>query len=304
MAEINANIVVEPINLAVVQDTTNLGVTVDSTSLNLYTTVAVAAGGVGEIQYNNNGQIAGIPITTFDGNNLTLGDVSNVKLNGGNNTFFLQTDGTGNLTWAAGTVTANTGNGIASGANTQIQMTDGTGNFTSGPGFTFNNVSNLLSVPGNVYIAGSIPEANIALANVDTLTVNNTFNLGTGTERISLSNVANGNINFDVLDNSIIFQTVDSTGNINLNIRGNSTTTFANTLSSGNSMTISYITKNSAVAYAISSITIDGNVETLLWSGDTGNGFPGTINGRDLNTINIFNDSGNYTILATRIGFV
>ena len=109
MAEINANIVVEPINLSVVQDATNLGVTVEPTSLNLYTTVALAGGSPTELLYNNNGQISGVPITTFDGDNITLGDVSNVKIGGGTNTYFLQTDGAGTIGWAPGTVSANTG---------------------------------------------------------------------------------------------------------------------------------------------------------------------------------------------------
>ena len=260
MAEINANIVVEPFNIGVTQETTNLGVTVDSTSLNLYTTVAVAAGAVGEIQYNDNGRIAGVPITTFDGNNLTLGDVSNVKLNGGNNTFFLQTDGTGNLTWAAGTVTANTGNGIATGANTQIQMTDGTGNFTSGAGFTFDNSSNLLSVPGNVYVADSV-------AIVGDISITGTTSIQQAKEKIVVEvSGANGTVNFDLLDSAIVLNTANAIDNFTLNFRGNSNVALDSVMSNNESMTCSFIHPNGNTPYYANVIQVDGNVVTPKWN--------------------------------------
>jgi len=43
---------------------------------------------------------------SFTGNNVSLGSVANLKIQGGSSNQFLQTDGTGNLTWA----TASTGN--------------------------------------------------------------------------------------------------------------------------------------------------------------------------------------------------
>ena len=55
-----------------------------------------------QLQYNNNGSFAGIPNVTYANGNLNLGTVANLKINGGQNGYFLQTDGAGNLTWAAG----------------------------------------------------------------------------------------------------------------------------------------------------------------------------------------------------------
>jgi len=156
MAELNANIVVEPITLTVTDTTQSLDVTVDSTNLNIYTSTGVSrpAGNVGELQYHAGGNIFGaIANSNVDaGGNLVFTNLSNVKINGGNNAYYLQTDGTGNLTWAAGATP--TGNGVPSGANTQIQLSDGSGGFDSGVGFTFDNVSNVLDVPGNVVSTG------------------------------------------------------------------------------------------------------------------------------------------------------
>jgi len=260
MAEINANIVVEPINLSVVEDTTNLGVTVEPTSLNLYTTVAVAAGAVGEIQYNDNGRIAGVPITTFDGNNLTLGDVSNVKIGGGTNTYFLQTDGAGTIGWAPGTVTANTGNGIANGAVNQIQMTDGTGNFISGPGFTFDNSSNVLNVPGNVYVADSV-------GIVGNISITGTTSIQQAKEKIVVEvSGANGTVNFDLLDSAIVLNIANATDNFTLNFRGNSNVALDSVMSNNESMTCSFIHPNGNTPYYANVIQVDGNVVTPKWN--------------------------------------
>ena len=72
-----------------------------------------------------------------------LGPVSGVTILGGNNGYFLQTDGTGNLTWAAGG--GGGGNGSPGGANTQVQFND-SGVFGGDPGFTYNKITNTLTV--------------------------------------------------------------------------------------------------------------------------------------------------------------
>ena len=63
---------------------------------------ASPAGTTTQLQYNNNGVFGGIPNASFNGNMLTLGDVSTLSIGGGLNGYFLQTDGIGGLTWAPG----------------------------------------------------------------------------------------------------------------------------------------------------------------------------------------------------------
>jgi hypothetical protein len=66
--------------------------------------VPVVSGGIPggsntQLQFNNNGVFGGVPNSSFDGNNLTLGSNANIKLTGGNVDDVLFTDGTGNLSW-------------------------------------------------------------------------------------------------------------------------------------------------------------------------------------------------------------
>lgn len=127
-----------------------------------------AAGSNTQLQFNNQGQFGGIPNVTWNGNILNLGSVANVSIGGGQNGFFLQTDGSGNLTWAAGG--GGGGNGSPGGANTQVQFNDA-GTFGGDAGFTYNKITNTLTVQnissgdsgddtvnitGNLYVTGNI----------------------------------------------------------------------------------------------------------------------------------------------------
>ena len=96
-----------------------------------------------QLQYNNNGSFAGVPNVTFSGGNLSLGNVANLKITGGLNGYFLQTDGAGNLTWAASG--GGGGNGSPGGSNSQIQFNNA-GAFGGDSGFTYDNITNTMEV--------------------------------------------------------------------------------------------------------------------------------------------------------------
>ena len=72
---------------------------------------------------------------------LTVANIANLHIPGGDNGYVIQTDGTGNLSWTAQT---GTGNGNPGGADTQVQFNDG-GLFAGAVGFTFDKTSNTLS---------------------------------------------------------------------------------------------------------------------------------------------------------------
>ena len=63
---------------------------------------AAPGGSNTQLQFNSAGVLGGIPDVTWDGSILNLGDISALNIGGGVNGYFLQTDGTGNLTWAEG----------------------------------------------------------------------------------------------------------------------------------------------------------------------------------------------------------
>lgn len=123
---------------------------------------STAAGGTTtQLQYNNNGYFAGIPTATYSNSILSLGDASAVSIGGGVDGYYLQTDGSGNLSWAAG---GGAGNGNPGGSNTQIQYNDA-GLFGGSTSFTFNkstNTVNLVNLTANGKVnLGSIANVSI-----------------------------------------------------------------------------------------------------------------------------------------------
>lgn len=102
-----------------------------------------------QIQFNNNGSFGGIPNATWNGNILSLGNVSALSIGGGSSGYFLRTNGNGVLTWAAGV-----SNSTPGGSNTQVQFNDD-GALVGNTGFTFNKDLGTLSVL-NANVTGNV----------------------------------------------------------------------------------------------------------------------------------------------------
>jgi len=156
MPQINANIVVEPIQLTVADTSSVLTTTVDNITLGVYTATGVTnpGGSDGQLQYKSGVSFSGLANSNVDANgNLVFTNISNVKIQGGTNGYFLQTDGTGNLTWAAGG--GGGGNGVPGGANTQVQYNDA-GNFAGAVGFTYDSVTNDVAIGNNLSVTNDI----------------------------------------------------------------------------------------------------------------------------------------------------
>lgn len=210
------------------------------------------------------------------GGNIFIGDSSNVHLTGGTNGYFLQTDGTGNLTWAAaGNIT---GNGTPGGANTQVQFNDG-GTFAGAAGFTFNKVSNVFTVQNAL--------------------VTNTTTIQQAQEKVIVNNTgSNGTVNFDLLNSAIVFDTSNASANWTLNFRGNGTTTLDSVMSSNQSMTCTYINYNGAAPYFVTNLQIDGSNATVYWYGNTPT--IGSSTSYDVYTFNIIKTAANtFTTFAS-----
>ena len=86
-------------------------INLDGSSSNvLYGNGVFAAGGGGggtpggsntQLQFNNAGSFGGISTVTWNGSNISLGNVANVKVTGGVNNEVIRTDGTGNLSFSS-----------------------------------------------------------------------------------------------------------------------------------------------------------------------------------------------------------
>lgn len=321
MPEITANIVVEPITLTVTQTSPGVNVAVDSTNLNLYTATAptIIGGNVGELQYRAVGNVLnGIANSNVDANgNLVFTNLSNVKIAGGTNGYYLQTDGSGNLTWAVG---GGSGNGVVGGANTQVQYND-EGLFGGDASFTFDDSTQLLTVANltvtdtftgaiaNATYANTAGSANTAntvtdnaqpnitsLGTLTSLLVQGSTTIQQGIEKVNaVGTGANGNLNYDLLDGAIYLNTANATGNFNLNFTGDTgVSTLDSVMSNNQSMTCVFVNKNGATPYTLGNTSIDGVSANTVWFSDTP---AGTGLGYDIYTFNIIKTAPNTFLL-------
>jgi hypothetical protein len=124
---------------------------------------------------------------------VTLGSVANVKITGGTNTYYLQTDGTGNLSWAAGTGSVS-GNGLPGGTLNQVQFNAGIATFGASSAFTFNSTSSTLSVTN--ITANGAGLTNIPAGNISGTVANATYatSAGTATTAATVTTNAQPNI--------------------------------------------------------------------------------------------------------------
>lgn len=179
-----------------------------------------AAGGSGngapggtnaQVQFNDNGLFGADTSFTFNSttNLLTienlsttgitnLNSVSNVKISGGTSGYFLQTDGFGNLNWAAGG--GGGGNGTPGGTNTQVQFNDN-GLFGADAELVYDKVTNTLST-GNLSVSTSIATTNGTFNG--NLAVNGVLTTNTSSTLRVLGNLnaaASGNVNLGPVGN-------------------------------------------------------------------------------------------------------
>jgi hypothetical protein len=339
MSDVNLDFTVSNNSIEFTVAPNDITITPSDIQLTFYNAAPLVAGGnVGELQYNAGGQLGGISSANYDAGNLTF-QLANTKITGGDNHYYLQTDGTGNLTWAVGTGNMQ-GNGTVAGANTQIQFNDGGANFGGNAGFTFERVSGNVNIPGNLIIVGSIfgnvananyaayagnvinaiqpnitslgtlvnltisgnttsanfigklanGNSNIRIAIDDnigfsvagnsnvTLITGNGINvtkdlsvLGTtsiyqGIENVAIIGAQTGTYNYNLLDGAIQYSTANSTANVILNYRGNSSVSANTMLANGKSITSTYILTNGANTYAITGIQIDGGAQSIKWA--------------------------------------
>ena len=155
MSEVNLDFTVSNNSIDFTVEPNDITITPTDIQLTFYNSAPpTTGGGNGQVQYNNFGQLGGIPSANYNGTNLTF-QIANTKITGGINHYYLQTDGTGNLTWAVGTGNMQ-GNGTVAGANSQIQFNDGGNSFGGNAGFTFEVPTGNVNIPGNLYVVGNI----------------------------------------------------------------------------------------------------------------------------------------------------
>lgn len=192
-----------------------------------------------------------------------LNTISNVKIAGGINGYYLQTDGAGNLSFVAG---GGSGNGVVGGSNTQVQFNDA-GSFGGSSAFTFNKSSNVLTIGGNV------TATNLS----GTLVSSAVSSMPYGTEVVGIIGAQTGTYNFDLITNSIQYSNANAAANLTLNFRGNSTTTLSSILGTGNSITGTYLMTTGSTGYGVTAVQVDGAAQTIKWAGNISTVYSNTI---------------------------
>ncbi len=115
---------------------------------------------------------------------------------------------------------------------------------------------------------------------------------------------ATGTIQFDVLTQGILYYTSAAVLAFTLNVRGNSGTTLASLLGTGDAVTIVFMNTNTATAYYTATVTIDGNAQTVKWQGGTAP-TAGNINSVDAYTFTIIKTAATptYTVIGSQTKF-
>ena len=78
---------------------------------------------------------------------------------------------------------------------------------------------------------------------------------------------ATGTIQFDALTQVVLYYTTASSGNFTVNFRGNVSTSLDSVMSTGQSLSATFLVTNTGTAYYNSAVTIDGNSVTPKWQG-------------------------------------
>lgn len=116
---------------------------------------------------------------------------------------------------------------------------------------------------------------------------------------------ATGTINYDAAAQTDLYYTTNASANWTLNVRGDSSTTLASMLDTGDSITVTFKVTNGATAYYQTAFQIDGSAVTPKWQGGlapTG----GNANSVDVYTFNIVKTAATptYTVFASQTKFV
>lgn len=110
---------------------------------------------------------------------------------------------------------------------------------------------------------------------------------------------ATGTVNFDTITQSVLYYTTNASGNFTVNFRGDGSTSLNTLLSTGESISASFLVTNGSTAYYNSAVQVDGSSVTPKWQGGTA---PTSGNASSVDVYNyviIKTGSATFTVLAS-----
>ena len=134
-------------------------------------------------------------------------------------------------------------------------------------------------------------------------TITNTF-ITTIRETATISaTAATGTVQFDASTQVVLYYTTNASGNFTLNFRGSSTVTLDSIMSTGQSLSASFLVTNGSTAYYNSAVTVDGTSVTPKWQGGSA---PTSGNASSIDSytyVIIKTGSAAFTVLASQTKF-
>lgn len=150
-----------------------------------------------------------------------------------------------------------------------------------------------------VFQTGATPSTSL------TLGANQTIGLGSSvTEQATVSaTAATGTVNYDAITQSVLYYTTNASGNWTLNVRGSSSVSLDTLMSTGQSLSLTFLVTQGSTAYYNSAVTIDGTSVTPKWQGGTA---PTSGNASSVDSytyVIIKTGSATFTVLASQTKF-
>jgi hypothetical protein len=158
----------------------------------------------------------------------------------------------------------------------------------------------------NITASGSDADVGINFTpkGVGAVTFNGTGKIQAVKEKVTVTAVAStGTINYDFLTQAVLFHTTVATGQFTINLRGSSSTTLANMLTVGESVTGAFLNTNTT--FYVSTITIDGSSTNVVLEYQGGTAPTSGNAGIDVYSFTAIKTSTTpaYTILASQTQF-
>ena len=190
------------------------------TSVGTLTTVAIS-GNITSGNSSTGNLVANSTVNFTNASNVALGAVANVKITGGSSSQYLQTDGTGNLTWATISTTVSS----LSNGNSNVNVATANGNVTISAVGNANIVTVTgtgVNVSGTLNTTGTASLGNLSISGNTTLPNIASIYLPGGTANYVIKTDGNGNLSWTSM----------SVGTGNANISGSNTQLFFNNANS------------------------------------------------------------------------
>ena len=262
------------------------------------------ADGVTTITFGSTGLT---PSTATSGAVSVAGTLANTNCGTGQSSAFTQYG----ITYASTTTALAT---TAAGTSSTLLHGNASGAPTFGAVALGTEVSGQLPIGNGGTGATTLAGANIPVVNVaNTFTGLQTFAGTSSNADLKTSNIletatvsataATGTINYDVTTQSVLYYTTNASANFTVNFRGSSGTTLNTVMSTGESLSATFLVTNGATAYYNSAVQVDGSSVTPKWQGGTA---PTSGNASSIDSytyVIIKTGSASFTVLASQTKF-